>query len=382
MDHNRFEVTLTRDELYEQVWTTPTTRLAKTFGLSDVGLGKVCKKYRIPKPPLGYWAKIKHGFNIPRTPLPPIDGAEHQQVRIFRRPDSTDRNKEQSAEAVREEVISVPGRLRSPHPLVERTLKTLASVPADEKGIVRPRGWDCLDIAVGKDSIHRAMLLMDTLVKALEARGYPVSVATEGNKSVTEARVLNESIKIQLRELVDRREREPTEKEKKDRERWPSLYSGPLYGYSPSGHLALYIVEYPGEGFRRVWCDGKKQRLENCLGSFLRGLLVAAGGLKAARVRREQWEKEWEKKERRRMREEQRRREEEAKVQELKNLVASWDESRSIRKFLGAVEQAAVRKFGAINEDSELRRWLSWAHQYTDSIDPIVLSFKVHADPR
>ena len=45
-----------------------------------------------------------------------------------------------------------------------------------------------MDVAVGKGSIDRAMLLMDTLVKALEARGYPVSVATEGNKTVTVAK--------------------------------------------------------------------------------------------------------------------------------------------------------------------------------------------------
>ncbi len=152
------------------------------------------------------------------------------------------------------------------------------------------------------------------------------------------------------------------------------MYSMPLYVYSPSGRLALYIVEYLGEDFRRVWCDGKKQKVENCLGSFLRGLLIAAEGLKATRTRREQCHKEREEKERRCIEEEQRRREEEAKVQKLKDLVACWDESRRIREFLGAVEEAAVQKFGAVSEDSELRRWLSWAHQYANSIDPIVLS--------
>jgi len=82
----------------------------------------------------------------------------------------------------------VPGRLQSPHPLVEQTVKTLRSIAADDTGIVRSRAKASLDVAVGKGSIDRAMLLMDTLVKALEARGYPVSVATEGNKTVTVAK--------------------------------------------------------------------------------------------------------------------------------------------------------------------------------------------------
>jgi len=34
---------ISRAELYEQVWTVPMTRLAKDYGLSDVGLAKICK---------------------------------------------------------------------------------------------------------------------------------------------------------------------------------------------------------------------------------------------------------------------------------------------------------------------------------------------------
>jgi hypothetical protein len=47
---------VTRGELYELIWQTPMTKLAKSFGMSDVGLRKICKKNGIPTPPLGYWA--------------------------------------------------------------------------------------------------------------------------------------------------------------------------------------------------------------------------------------------------------------------------------------------------------------------------------------
>ena len=46
-------IPLTRAELYEKVWATPMRAIAKEFGMSDVGLAKICRKHDIPVPP-GY----------------------------------------------------------------------------------------------------------------------------------------------------------------------------------------------------------------------------------------------------------------------------------------------------------------------------------------
>src|SRR5262245_28766004 len=61
---------LTREELYQQVWATPVRHLARTYGLSDVGLAKLCKRHGIPTPPVGYWAKLAHGKSVIRSALP------------------------------------------------------------------------------------------------------------------------------------------------------------------------------------------------------------------------------------------------------------------------------------------------------------------------
>ena len=66
--------TISREELYSLVWQTPLSRLAKRFGLSDVGLRKICVKHDIPTPPLGYWSKLAHGKPVCRPPLPSKDG--------------------------------------------------------------------------------------------------------------------------------------------------------------------------------------------------------------------------------------------------------------------------------------------------------------------
>jgi len=43
-----------RIKLYAEVWEKPTVQLAKEYGISDVGLGKVCRQLNIPKPSRGY----------------------------------------------------------------------------------------------------------------------------------------------------------------------------------------------------------------------------------------------------------------------------------------------------------------------------------------
>ena len=47
------------EELSKLVWIKPSQELAKEFGVSDVALGKYCKKRGIEKPARGYWASLK-----------------------------------------------------------------------------------------------------------------------------------------------------------------------------------------------------------------------------------------------------------------------------------------------------------------------------------
>lgn len=70
-------VTLHREKLYQEVWQTPISRLASKYGLSDVGLAKVCKRMDIPLPPRGYWQKQRYGHEVKESNLPT---ARKQQV--------------------------------------------------------------------------------------------------------------------------------------------------------------------------------------------------------------------------------------------------------------------------------------------------------------
>ena len=63
-------VTLHREKLYQEVWQTPISQLASKYGLSDVGLAKVCKRMDIPLPPRGYWQKRRYGHEVKESNLP------------------------------------------------------------------------------------------------------------------------------------------------------------------------------------------------------------------------------------------------------------------------------------------------------------------------
>ncbi len=66
----RNPLTLSRQELYELVWSKPVTEVAKEIGLSDVAVAKRCRQVQVPLPPRGYWARVTSGQTPSRPALP------------------------------------------------------------------------------------------------------------------------------------------------------------------------------------------------------------------------------------------------------------------------------------------------------------------------
>jgi len=64
-----------RVELYSEVWDQPLVKLSRKYGISDVRLGRVCRKLQIPHPGRGYWAKRAVGQTVERVPLPEFKDA-------------------------------------------------------------------------------------------------------------------------------------------------------------------------------------------------------------------------------------------------------------------------------------------------------------------
>lgn len=64
---------LTREQLYELVWSEAMSRLCKAIGISDVAIAKHCRKADVPIPERGYLNKLHAGQKVSRTPLSPRD---------------------------------------------------------------------------------------------------------------------------------------------------------------------------------------------------------------------------------------------------------------------------------------------------------------------
>ena len=76
-----------REKLYEEVWKEPVRVVAKRYGVSNVALAKTCRRFAVPIPPRGYWAKIRAGRKAPsRPPGPPYGSPSDQDEVLESRP--------------------------------------------------------------------------------------------------------------------------------------------------------------------------------------------------------------------------------------------------------------------------------------------------------
>src|SRR5262249_28600771 len=109
-------------------------KLASQFGLSDVGLRKICLKYDIPTPPLEYWVKLNVAKPVTKPALnPPGDGiGDRVFVSVFATPERPQEvaGAEARARQNLRDPISVPTELLPRvHPPRRRSWRTQGAKP-------------------------------------------------------------------------------------------------------------------------------------------------------------------------------------------------------------------------------------------------------------
>ncbi len=83
-DERRKGTEITRQALYDQVWSTPMAKLAKNYGVSDVALAKICKKLNVPYPRRGYWRRKETGKTVKQLALPTNTDSTKEVIKIHR----------------------------------------------------------------------------------------------------------------------------------------------------------------------------------------------------------------------------------------------------------------------------------------------------------
>lgn len=244
-------------------------RLAPAFGMSDTYMARLCRKYRIPKPPRGYWAKLLAGQSPPKAPLPPpLPEDSGFVLRSVSHPALA-----QVTEKTRLH-IPVPESLRSPHPLTARARYELKGASKGEHGLLAKPEQAAFDLCVSTTQLRRALLLIDTVLKAIVRQGHAVSPGPV-------ATINGVVIAFGVHEVLDQIREQPAEHDLTGR--YEFGHSRFIYRYVPSGRLRLFI-EPTGHGCghcwghasRWSWREGKKQRLEDCVGQFVNRLIEIA----------------------------------------------------------------------------------------------------------
>lgn len=69
------EMAITREQLYEQVWAEPMTKVAARHGVSATFLARVCERLNVPRPVIRYWTKLNVGKAPQRPGLPEAEPA-------------------------------------------------------------------------------------------------------------------------------------------------------------------------------------------------------------------------------------------------------------------------------------------------------------------
>ncbi|MCC6694363.1 MAG: hypothetical protein IT365_01920 [Candidatus Hydrogenedentes bacterium] len=370
---------MTRQEFYEQIWSKPLKVLEKEIGLWYGQMLGIIRDYKIPQPPMGYWMKLAHGKLVQKPPLEPLPGNEDIVLSVYV-PDERpydEQQKQQSEDLLAEESsperrVIVPNELTDAHPLVARAERSLRNASTNERQLLIPSAQNCLDIRVSKGALPRALRIMDALLKALEARGISVELTGE-QKIPTQVVVLGETFGIGIEEKADRREKELTPQQKKEKERRPWMYSRQEYTYHPNGQFVLSIKEGRTDYGRQNWSDGKVQRVENLLNKFICALYRSAVTARSDRIQREIDEAK--RLERQRRNEELRRLQqiERTRLENLEKHAELWKRSEVIRAYVAAVQERTDKDTFTYG-DLPVTEWIDWALQQADRLDPLCVS--------
>ena len=378
---------LSRQQLYDKVWSTPVRTLAKELGLSDVGLKKTCARHGIPTPGLGYWAKVAHGHHVPQTPLPPPQSGQGDVIvfnahatqpwQVHPHPDPALVERERDAE--HRIVVAQSGDYA--HHLVRFTDQKRRSQSGD--------GWlhashGCLDVRTSRAQLSRALRIMDALLTASESRGWKVAAEFSASRrhnrfgnfwhpklgwlreapkepaAETGVTIRGQVVAFSVVELS--KAAPPTPAEVREwRRMYPYGTGGPGPRQVPNGELRLEIASSPWFGARRRFHDLAKKPLEDQLNGVIAAFVRVAAGLREVALK-DAVERRRELLAARRTRDaELRRKELEGKVRRLEAGMERWQWRRLALEFLGV-----VRAEGATQNISQedFASWLRWAEEY------------------
>jgi hypothetical protein len=386
-------ITYRRDELYDQVWKEPLHTLARTYDISDVWLSKVCRKLSVPTPGRGYWARKRAGWEEKAPPLPPLPDGQPAEITVPSRRQKAFlsrilRPAEGDEQPARQKppVVRVSERLDRPHRLVAEASRLLRGREAHE-GLVVCWNVSCLNIRVAKDSLSRAFRIMNALLSTMEERGYKVEVTQaltnqerqqhqrhDGEPdNATRVLVSGEWIEFAMMErssIIREAEEPPKYLKGTALDSW-LLTNHVITRYVPNGTLELKVTNPDFLGTRTTWADGKRQRLEQCLGAFVANLEMVAGAKRQHRLGLERQHVEYEENRRRQEGARARAAEEAEREKLFEADLRDWCLTRDVREYAAEIRRLLGARHAEAEAENKWLETLEWMETYAARKDPL-----------
>jgi len=368
-----------RKDLYEKVWNKPITHIAKEYGVSDSAIIKICKKMEVPRPGPGYWTKVECGKTVKKAKLTKLSKSgltEYHLVPNRSRSsgsNNNDKNQEHNPLIQYEldpmNLIHACGLGNEPNSLYMKNLKSFSNATANERQVLCPRAKTHFKLKVTKNTLDRALIIMNALVKAFEKREWSFKCVNDPDLKMYVV-ILDELIEFTIEEKSKQVDHVLTDQEIKAKNAgryiWP-----PNWDYIPTGKLMLKIDNARSLIPRHSWNDGKIQRVEDCLNKFCIAAIELAEAIKVDRAKREAERIQREEEQARRHQLRQLRDHELALRKLFEDHFDAWYKAERIRAFITASAKREVL-LSIVNEYGKSKsEWLKWASNIADLIDPL-----------
>jgi hypothetical protein len=223
----------------------------------------------------------------------------------------------------------------------------------------------CFEVCVAKPNVQRSLLLLHTLVRAFRARGYTIGQEGERSKQPY-IEVLDRRFKVSVWEPSRRQKRELSKQEKERKEQYP--WSVRDYEHVASGLLEVHLDRGSYSSGGRI-ADTKKKLLEQRLNELIVLMLKTVDRERVQQEEERLRAAEREKRRRAAIEQEVIVRSDGVREGRLLKAVPQWENAQRIRRYIDEVREA-IKRFGVIDESSEVGFWLRWAEQYLESTNP------------
>lgn len=251
---------ISRIDLYNLIWSEPTTKIAERFERSDVWISKICKQYNIPKPPRGYWAKLNSGRVVKQIPLPKKD--ENPCIYFRKNIAFIKKNNNKISRCLKNTKSKVEENLKknSSHEIVHRFQEILLSCAISSSGVANFE-----PLQVSPDSFERALRILNALFNIISEHGF-----VKFDEYII-LLINNNEFKVRIIEELLRRKIECSPKSL--RGEYEFYFDRYEWEYFPSGKLKIEILKPILFGNRKLWRDTELKSLEMQMAAFINFLM-------------------------------------------------------------------------------------------------------------